>query len=127
MLADLATLTHYYVDNTAEVGFYVYAEIRLNKKLGKGFVVKVKGPFKHPRAEVFHAAGNNASIWRPMPRANNGGYARTEDWSSSNSYTTVGQIGQQPSNRGLINSNGYTQGHLNNSVFLNCHFSKFDK
>ncbi|CAK8531579.1 unnamed protein product [Lathyrus sativus] len=111
--AYMATMAHYYV--TKEVGLSVAAKIYLCK--GKGFAVEVKGPFKDPSDDLRRVIAETCrtGIWSPEAKSS----------SSFKNNDTAGQFVNHASssNKGLINSNGYTRGSLNNSIFKNCRFS----
>ncbi|KAL5097873.1 hypothetical protein RYX36_002200 [Vicia faba] len=119
--ACMVTMAHYYV--TKDVGLSAAAKIYLSK--GKGFVVEVKGPFKHPSDDLRRVISETCrtGIWCPAAKSS---YTKQQDCSSS--LENNGMVSQfvnhaSSSNKGLINSNGYTKGALNHSIFQNCKFS----
>ncbi|KAK2394816.1 hypothetical protein QL285_056606 [Trifolium repens] len=113
-IAYMATMAHYYVTKT--VGLYVEATIFRNKE--KSFVVKVNGPFKYQSVylgriiDETRRSGNWSSGGKP-----NNEIFEDSDSSLNSENIAVGQIVKRASNKGLINSNGYTKGSLNNSIF----------
>lgn len=113
-IAFKVAIAHYCVTET--VGLYVEATICRNKD--KGFVVKVNYPFKYQSSYLLKIMDETrlTGIWSP------GGKPSRESGGDSNSSlnrdnVVVGQIVKHASNNGLINSNGYTSGSLNNSIF----------
>jgi hypothetical protein len=112
-VAYMAAMAHYYV--TKNIGLYV--EVKINHSKDKGFVVELNGPFKYPSFYLQKVIVETcrSGTWSPGGKPSN----ETEDFNSSlnSDNIVVGQIVKRASNKGFINSNGYTNGSLNNSIF----------
>jgi hypothetical protein len=112
--ADVAyTMAHYYVTKT--FGLYVEAKVFRNKE--KRFVVEVNGPFIYQSVYLGRIIDETrrSGNWSSGGKPNN--EIEDSDSSLNSENIVVGQIVKRASNKGLINSNGYTKGSLNNSIF----------
>lgn len=119
--AYMVTMAHYYVTNFAGLS----SAAKIYRSRGKGFIVEVKGPYKHPSDDIRAVIAETirTGIWSPGAKSN---HTKKEDNSSSlKSNEIIAQFVKYASNKGLINSNGVTKGSLNNSIFLGCNFDKW--
>ena len=117
--AYMVTVAHYYVTKFAGLS----SAVKIYSSRGKGFIVEVKGPYKHPSDDLRGVIDETirTGIWSPGAKSN---HTKKEDNSSSlKSNDTIAQFVKHASNKGLINSNGVTKGSLNNSIILGCNFS----